>query len=178
MRSLLFFHLVVSFRFVVIVQNPGRVVTLIHQEDWAAFSGAVSCLSAQGRTPPCPLPLPDTVPIITPAVVICIRWTRSRTKTLSGVRCAQSLRVSFSFLPRLNPPFPFPDYFEIFADQTAFVGVAYTIDPAHATEVRAYLGTYGRAIFPSSEFRGTVTQLAHLLHAFHQITAKRYSTVC
>ena len=24
------------------VQNPGRVVTLIHQEDWAAFSGAVS----------------------------------------------------------------------------------------------------------------------------------------
>ena len=28
--------------FAVVVQNPGRVVTLIHQEDWASFSGAVS----------------------------------------------------------------------------------------------------------------------------------------
>src|SRR5713226_7466395 len=26
----------------IVVQNPGRVVTLIHQEDWASFSGAVS----------------------------------------------------------------------------------------------------------------------------------------
>jgi hypothetical protein len=39
----LWLSLVVSFvSYAVIVQNPGRVVTLIHQEDWAAFSGAVS----------------------------------------------------------------------------------------------------------------------------------------
>ena len=29
-------------RSVVVAQNPGRVVTLVHQEDWANFSGAVS----------------------------------------------------------------------------------------------------------------------------------------
>ncbi|KAF8502871.1 ChaC-like protein-domain-containing protein [Russula emetica] len=51
------------------LQNPGRVVTLIHQEDWAAFSSAVDSF-----------PHEDIV------------W-----------------------------------------------GIAYTIDPAHATEVRAYL---------------------------------------
>jgi hypothetical protein len=40
-----------------LVQNPGRVTTLVHQEDWAKFSGAVSlfslcfCPRAQSRTP-------------------------------------------------------------------------------------------------------------------------------
>ena len=101
-----------SFRFVVIVQNPGRVVTLIHQEDWAAFSGAVSCLSAQGRTPSCPLPLPATLPKrfarrcdlyqVDPFPHEDIVWGTLRAK-LAG--------LSF-LLPRLNPPFHFPDYFE------------------------------------------------------------------
>jgi hypothetical protein len=44
-RALLIFYDCLSsysFRFTIIVQNPGRVVTLVHQEDWDAFSGAVS----------------------------------------------------------------------------------------------------------------------------------------
>jgi hypothetical protein len=56
----------VSFRFAVAVQNPGRVVTLIHQEDWAAFSDVVSffvcSVPAQGRTSSCPLPLASPIP--------------------------------------------------------------------------------------------------------------------
>ena len=105
-------RLFVSFHFVVIVQNPGRVVTLIHQEDWAAFSGAVSCLSAQGRTPSCPLPLAATLPKrfsrrcdlyqVDPFPHEDIVWGTLRAK-LAG--------LSF-LLPRLNPPFHFPDYFE------------------------------------------------------------------
>ena len=101
-----------SRRFVVIVQNPGRVVTLIHQEDWAAFSGAVSCLSAQGRTPPCPLPLPTTLPKrfargcdlyqVDPFPHEDIVWGTLRAKACGSL---------FSS-PEAESAIPFPGYFE------------------------------------------------------------------
>jgi hypothetical protein len=53
-----------------IVQNPGRVVTLIHQEEWDAFSGVVSflCPLYPRARPLCPFPLrggPRPCPIMT-----------------------------------------------------------------------------------------------------------------
>ncbi|KAH9172888.1 ChaC-like protein [Lactarius sanguifluus] len=66
--------------------SPGRVVTLVHQEDWAAFSSAVS---------------------------------RSPSPTLLPIGPA-----------RFQDSFPHED---------VVWGVAFTIDPAHAAEVRAYL---------------------------------------
>ena len=82
-------------------------------------------------------------------------------KTSSGVRTLEASGLSFSFFflscrarrRSCIPPLPvFPIWNESFYFITKFafafadpprgtVGVAFTIDPAHATEVRAYLGT-------------------------------------
>jgi hypothetical protein len=80
------------------------------------------------------------------------------------------------------PDIPFSDFSERHFNHTRrplitprrMLGIAYTIDPAHATEVRAYLGTYGRTHF--SEFGGSGIPLYRRNSPrLHQTTAKRYS---
>jgi hypothetical protein len=102
----------------VFAQNPGRVVTLVHQEDWAGFSGADS------------FPHEDIVW----GTYVCARslFTFSLSSTEAEARldplpCSDSNEFFYKFAFAKSP--------------RDTVGVAITIDPAHATEVRAYLGT-------------------------------------
>ena len=86
---------------------------------------------------------------------------------------------------RAKPPslfFRFPSFFpnalqpyKLFVDHHVVLGIAYTIDPTHATEVRAYLGAYCEIIFRVRSFQGYYYTATHL-HAFYKTTAKRYST--
>lgn len=59
-----------------------------------------------------------------------------------GTLCAGAHESLFSEAE--SSTFPFKS-FPKFVDHHV-VGIAYTIDPAHEAEVRAYLGTYGRTI--------------------------------
>jgi hypothetical protein len=134
----------------VFAQNPGRVVTLVHQEDWAGFSGAVSSLSLFCTPPEVAALINKMNDFPRRGCNFCQDSFPHEDIVWGTYVCARSL-FTFSLSSteaeaRLDP-LPCSDSNEFFY-KFAFaksprdtVGVAITIDPAHATEVRAYLGT-------------------------------------
>lgn len=67
-----------------VAQNPGRVVTLVHKEDWDAFSESVSMVPSRcmhlDETLTCVHGIQDPFPdddVVWGTLRCCVRWTRS-----------------------------------------------------------------------------------------------------
>ena len=145
-----FYYYLSSFPFAIVVQNPGRVVTLIHQEDWTSFSGAVGslCLFSLSLRKAA-----HTIADLNSTTFLPGGPVPARRHCLGYVACSLASRVTFPKVAESTTPGGvfFFSYFECITYNHASlliipprlrIGIAYTIDPVHATEVRAYLGTY------------------------------------